>query len=246
MATLTTARITRLWAALSLGAALTLGAGGGLATAASPARPVLVELFTAQGCAACPDANKVVAELADRPGVLALTFPVDYWDYLGWSDTFAQPEFTARQRAYQSRFRLREIYTPEVIVAGSKEAAGSDKEKLHELIEDEGRRARRGPQLRITRQGERVSVGSGAVPRGGLEAWLIRYDPMRREVKVDRGENRGRTVVHRNLVREVVRLGTWSGQPRVYKAPAPKSDDLVSIVVLQEPRGGRVWSIARR
>jgi hypothetical protein len=78
-----------------------------------------------------------------------------------------------------------------------------------------------------------------------VEVWLVRYDPARREVKVDRGENRGRTVVQRNIVRELIRLGTWSGQPRGYAVPAPKSDDLKSLVILQAPRGGRVWAVAR-
>src|SRR4029079_15369870 len=80
--------------------------------------PVVVELFTAQGCASCGDANAYLAKLADRPGVLALTLPVDYWDYLGWADTFAKPEFAERQKAYVSKLSLREPYTPQVVVAG--------------------------------------------------------------------------------------------------------------------------------
>ena len=92
------------------------------AAAAKP--PVLVELFTAQGCGACRDANTYLARLADRPGVLALTFSVDYWDYLGWTDTFARPEYADRQRAYVNRLKLREPYTPQVVVDGRGEAQG--------------------------------------------------------------------------------------------------------------------------
>ena len=222
-----------------------MSTGDPVRAAASNARPVLVELFTAQGCSACPDANKFIAELADRPGVVALTFPVDYWDYLGWQDTFALPEFTARQRAYQARFKLKEIYTPEAIVAGAREAPGSDREKVEELIDDAAKRAQRGPRMWVQRKGTRIALGAASVPRGGLEVWLVRYDPTRREVKVDRGENRGRTVVHRNIVRELIRLGTWSGEARGYAVPAPKSEDLKSVVILQAPKGGRVWSLAR-
>jgi len=86
------------------------------ALAAKP--PVVVELFTAQGCSSCGKANQVVADMADDKGVLALTYSVDYWDYLGWTDTFAKPAFAARQRAYAQRFSLRDVPTPQVVVAG--------------------------------------------------------------------------------------------------------------------------------
>ena len=236
-----------MWAAFAVGLALCASlTGGAPARAAAPAsRPVLVELFTSQGCSSCPDANRFVAELAERRGVMALTFPVDYWDYLGWSDTFAQPEFTTRQRAYQSRFKLKEIYTPEIIVGGAEESAGSDRERVEKLIKAETARTHLGPRVRVQRNGTRIVLGDGSFPRGGLEVWLVRYDPSRREVKVDRGENRGRSVVHKNVVRELVRLGTWSGQARSYAVPAPKSDDLKFLVILQAPRGGPVWSLGR-
>jgi hypothetical protein len=91
---------------------------------APEAAPVVVELFTAQGCTSCPDANRKVGKLADRKGVLVLTFAVDYWDYAGWRDTFAQPDFTARQHAYADRLKVREIYAPEVVVGGRAEAPG--------------------------------------------------------------------------------------------------------------------------
>ena len=103
-----------------------------IAAAAKP--PVVVELFTAQGCASCGEANANLAKMAQREGVLALTFPVDYWDYLGWSDTFAKPEFTARQKAYVARLELREPYTPQVVVDGRAQAGGLQNEKVERLI----------------------------------------------------------------------------------------------------------------
>ena len=102
-------------------------------------RPVLVELYTAQGCEGCPQADLALGELAKRKGVVALTFSVDIWDYTGWSDTFAQPEFTARQQAYVKRMKLREIYTPEIVVDGAAEAAGSDKDAVATLIDKAGK-----------------------------------------------------------------------------------------------------------
>ena len=96
--------------------------------------PVLVELYTAQGCASCVDANGALGKTAERPDVLALTFSVDYWDYLGWPDTFARPEFTARQKAYVTRFALREPYTPQVEVDGRFQTGGKQTEKIDLLI----------------------------------------------------------------------------------------------------------------
>ena len=211
--------------------------------APASARPVLVELFTAQGCSACPDANRFADELSDRPGVEVVTFPVDYWDYLGWSDTFAQPEFTARQRAYQMRWKLKEIYTPEIVVGGAKESPGSDREKVEALIKAD--KPGPGPRIQVLRKGTRVTVGDGSAAMGSFDVWLMRYDPRKREVKVERGENRGKTVIHRNVVRELVRLGAWNGRSRSYPVPDAKGDGLKSLIVVQGVRGGRVLAIGK-
>jgi hypothetical protein len=219
------------------------GPVGARAAAPSSARPVLVELFTAQGCSACPDANRFADELAERKGLAVVTFPVDYWDYLGWSDTFAQPEFTARQRAYQMRWKLKEIYTPEIVVGGAKESPGSDREKVEALIKDE--KVGPGPKVQFLRKGTRVAVGNGSAASGTFDVWLMRYDPRKREVKVERGENRGKTVIHRNVVRELVRLGGWSGRARTYTVPDTKVDGLKTLIVVQGVRGGRVLAIGR-
>src|ERR1700754_250227 len=96
--------------------------------------PVVVELYTAQGCASCGEANAHVAKLADKPGVLALTFPVDYWDYLGWADTFAKPEFADRQKAYVAKLSLREPYTPQVVVDGATQAPGAKADRVDQLV----------------------------------------------------------------------------------------------------------------
>src|ERR1700750_707792 len=96
--------------------------------------PVVLDLYTAQGCASCGEANAHVAKLADKPGVLALTFPVDYWDYLGWADTFAKSDFTDRQKAYVARFSLREPYTPQVVVDGAAQAAATKAERVDQLL----------------------------------------------------------------------------------------------------------------
>lgn len=216
--------------------------------AAAPARaarpPVLVELYTAQGCGACNDANGYLARLADRPGIVALTFSVDYWDYLGWTDTFAQPEFADRQKAYVNRLRLREPYTPQVIVDGRDQAPAQKTAEADRLIRQAVAAPRNPPEIRFVGPG-RVDVGQARAPRGGADVWLIRYDPRPAPVEVKAGDNRGETVTERNVVREMVRLGGWRGQPKAFRLPPASDDALKTVVLVQAPRGGRVLGVGR-
>lgn len=213
------------------------------ATAAAARPPVVVELYTAQGCASCGEANAVVGRLAERPGVLALTFPVDYWDYLGWVDTFARPEFAERQKAYVARLNLREPYTPQVVIDGRQQAPGGKADRLEALVKAEARAPRNAPDIRLA--GRRVYVGSMRnPPRGGGEVWLIRYDPREQDVQVRSGENRGQTIPHRNVVREIRKLGDWRGRPAAYRAPAVAEEGLKTVVLLQA-RGGRILGVGQ-
>ena len=205
--------------------------------------PVLVELFTAQGCRTCRDADAHMGKLAERPGVLALTFSVDYWDYLGWTDTFARPEYTARQRAYVTRLKLREPYTPQVVVDGRQETQGQKASEVDRLVRIAATQTRNPPDMRFVGS-RRVDVGSGRIGRGGAEVWLIRYDPRSVEVTVRAGDNRGETVVQKNVVRQMQRLGVWRGTPRAVRLPTPIEDGLKTAVVVQGPRGGRVLGLA--
>ena len=206
--------------------------------------PVVVELYTAQGCASCGEANAYVAKLAERKDVLALTFPVDYWDYLGWADTFAKPEFADRQKAYVARLSLREPYTPQVVIDGRVEAAGQKSDRVERLLRDAERTPRDPPDIRFVGP-RRVDVGYGRAPKGGGEVWLIRYDPREQDVAVKSGDNRGQTIAHKNVVREVTRLGAWRGRPAAYRLPATTDDGLKSVVILQAGRGGRVLGVAQ-
>jgi len=205
-------------------------------------RPVVVELFTAQGCASCGRANAAEARLAERPDVLALTWPVDYWDYLGWKDTFARPEFTDRQRAYDQRFGPRDVYTPQVVVDGAVQASGSKTAAIDALIEAARHGQAASPQMQLREDG-RLAVGSGARPRDGGEVWLIRYDPREQDVEVKDGDNRGKTVPHKNVVRQLVRLGPWTGRPALFKLPPPTDDGLDTVVIVQGAKGGKVLGV---
>ena len=212
---------------------------------ASPDEPVVVELFTAQGCAGCPDANEVVAELAERPGVIALTFPVDYWDYLGWQDTFARPEFGERQRAYQAALRLRGVYTPQVVVDGRRQVAGSRRDAVEAAVSEAAGQRTWPPEMRFMEDGERVAVGSGRAPEGGAEVWLVRYHQGPEAVLVREGENRGATVRHANVVRQLVRLGEWTGAPRMFRLPEPSEADLGTVVLVQDQAAGAILAAGR-
>jgi hypothetical protein len=206
------------------------------ALAADAAHPTVVELFQSQGCSSCPPANAALAAYADRSDWLALTFAVTYWDRLGWKDTFAKPEYTDRQYAYA---RLGGTYTPEVVVNGRAAGVGADVSEVEGLARKAERSA--GPDVRI--EGDAVAIGAGAAPSGGADVWLALYDPRTLEVVVQRGENAGRTLPHRNVVKRLVRLGGWSGQ--AVSLPLPPSNGLARAVLVQTHGVGPILAAGR-
>lgn len=207
--------------------------------------PVVVELFTAQGCASCGEANANLGKLAERPDVLALTFPVDYWDYLGWADTFAKPEFAVRQKAYVAKLALREPYTPQIVVDGRAQVGGLQTDKIGKLVDAAAAGPRHGPDMAFI-GARRVDVGAGAAPKGGAEVWLIRFDPREQDVLVKKGDNKGQTVPHTNVVREIVKLGPWRGKPTAYRLPPAQEEGLATVVLVQGAKGGRVVGLVKR
>ena len=225
-------------AAIFSGIALAFVAGA--AMAARP--PVVVELFTAQGCSSCGPANASVAAMAGRDDVLPLTFSVDYWDYLGWKDTFAQKAFTDRQRAYAKKLGVREVYTPQVVIDGRVQASGVRPAQVEALLQTQARALRFPPDMEW-RGDNRAAVGSGRPPVGGAEVWLVRFDPRDQDVAVRRGDNRGQTIAHRNVVRQLVRLGAWAGRPRIYRLPPPPEEGLTSAVLVQGAAGGAMIGV---
>jgi hypothetical protein len=212
--------------------------------AAHERSPVVIELFTAQGCSACPKANVLLDSYAHRSHVIALTFPVDYWDYLGWRDTFAQPAFTERQRAYADRLKLRSLTTPEFVIDGAREATGPDSSKIDRLIDDANGDHGPAPRIHLVRHGGRVQIGVGAKPLRGADVWLIRYDPSLQEVKVKTGDNKGKVVAARNIVEELDRLGAWSGRAKTYVLPRASTPGLKSVILVQGTKGGRIIAVA--
>jgi hypothetical protein len=190
---------------------------GAPALAADASHPTVIELFQSQGCSSCPPANASLIEFVKRPDVLALNFSVDYWDRLGWKDTFDSPAYTARQYAYSRALGDSGVYTPEIIVNGRAEGVGDTVGEM-ETLARKADRGEGGPSLAI--EGGAVVVGEGKAPAGGAEVWLALYDPGVAEVAVARGENAGRTLAHTHIVHGLTKLGAWTGAATRFALPA--------------------------
>ena len=225
-------------ASLILAAAAVLAFAGKAASAPPPVQPVVVELFTSQGCSSCPPADAALAQVADRDDVIALSFGVTYWDELGWKDTFARPEFTARQKAYSRRFGGAP-YTPEVVAGGRADSVGNSKARIEALIA----KTRAPAAAAIAATPATATVTAGVAPRGGADVWLVRYDPRTVEVTPRKGDTRGQALVQRNMVREISRLGAWRGKPTAYRLPASGAEGLETVVLVQAAKGGKIIGV---
>jgi hypothetical protein len=215
---------------------------GASVRAADTAHPAVIELFQSQGCSSCPPANANVNALGERPNVLALSFAVTYWDRLGWKDTFGKSEFTDRQWRYARAMGRDGVYTPQVVVNGRLPGVGADPGEIEGLM----RRADRGVAgPAVTISGGVVEIGAATAPPQGADVWLVRYDPRTLEVQVRRGENAGKTLPHRNIVRELARLGGWGGRAERFDIPADDSGLSVAILV-QTTSAGPILAAAKR
>ena len=220
----------RLIAALLLCASMTASAH-----ADDPAHIVVVELYQSQGCSSCPPADAVLNGIADRPDVIALNFAVTYWDYLGWKDSFAQPAFNRRQADYATAGGRSNVSTPQMILDGRRAIVGSSRAETERAIAFASR-SPAGPQLNLTR--DSVSISAAKAERAAT-LWLVRYDPRNIPVPIRAGENGGRTIDHRNIVRQLIALGTWRGN--LARFALPKGEPGLSrAILLQSGRGGPI------
>jgi hypothetical protein len=209
---------------------------------ASPARtPVVVELFQSQGCSDCPPAQEHLNQLADRPEILALSYGVTYWDYLGWKDSFASPQYTRRQEDYSARNHGIGVATPQYWINGRQTVLGANPWRVSQLIDQAG--SSEGPPLSVANSN--LTIGAGVAPPGGADVWLVRYDPRTIQVAIRAGENGGRTIPHRDVVRQLTRIGRWSGTPQTIVLPGDATDGLKSAVLLQAGAGGPILSATK-
>ena len=225
-----------------LSRALSLGFLLGLFPLAALAaqRPVVVELFTSEGCSSCPPADRFLTELArQRPDVLPLAFHVTYWNALGWADPFSMEAATQRQAQYGARFGDGS-YTPEMVVDGERSLVGSDRDKAEEAIAAARGSGQPSATVDLHRQGDRISIRIGAGSCSGRIV-LIGFDPEHRTA-VGRGENSGRTLTESNIVRSIRPIGQWSGAALTLDESAPAGQEAA---VLIEGPGGRIIGAAR-
>ncbi len=237
---MTRSGVTRVLLALALAwPVMNAGAVARAATAASGVGPLQVlELFQSQGCSSCPPANANLMAIADQRDVLTLSWQVTYWDHLGWKDSFAQPAFTQRQRDYARSLGHAGVWTPQVVINGRGDVVGAVPADLAQGLRRYGRS---GDAARIALRPGKVEVSGPAV---NGQVYLVRFDPRIVQVPVGAGENAGRTLPHRNIVREFRLLGTVHGGG-VFAAPPASDPALKTAILIQDGIAGPILAAIR-
>jgi hypothetical protein len=230
---------------------------GHLFTAALADQPTVVELFTSEGCSKSPAADALLSELAGRPDVLALSFHVTYWNRMGWTDPFATEANTRRQRHYNEVVGRDSVYTPQMIVDGSRQVAGNRPRAIGEAVSAsrEAASARRLNSQLNNRLTIGMEAGDGtlniAIPRGGAahgcggreaHVLLVRYELLRGK-SVKAGENQGQRLRHSNVVRELVDMGPWNGSARTLQVPMAPAGYGIAVLVQEFDAEGRPATI---
>ncbi|WP_170937338.1 MULTISPECIES: DUF1223 domain-containing protein [Rhodomicrobium] len=197
------------------------------AAASEQKRMDVLELFTSQGCSSCPPADLLLGSYAKRPDVLALSFPVSYWDHLGWKDTLAKDSYNDRQRSYAEARGDREIYTPQLVVNGMVHAVGSQRGAVEAALKKSSHAlAESWVPVSMSYAGGSVQLDAGAAPAGSPyrsgTLWLAFYSDSV-TVPIVRGENNGREITYTNVVRQLLPAGPWNGQAARYDVKIPRA-----------------------
>lgn len=203
----------------------------------------VVELFTSQGCSSCPPADKIIGDLAKDPSVIALSMPIDYWDYLGWKDTLADSRFSARQKAYSQMRGDRDVYTPQVVVNGATQVIGSDADRIQGAISETKKGAVMTVPVSMSVSGKHVNVSvaasSNAPDTAHGEVWICSVSKAV-PITVGRGENRGKQLTYYNVVRNWLKVGDWTGNAANWTLPLENiSRDGVDAAVVYVQDGTR-------
>ncbi|MDA8587022.1 DUF1223 domain-containing protein [Rhodobacteraceae bacterium] len=205
---------------------------------------VVVELFTSQGCSSCPPADKILGELAKRDYVIALSLHVDYWDYLGWKDQFAQEKFTGRQRAYAHAAGERTIYTPQMIIGGIDHVIGSRPMQIADFVQKH-RAKTPAVNVDLSRNGDQVVIEAtrSSQPAAPATVYLVTY-VAHATADIRRGENAGRKITYHHVVQEWVELGRWTGSD-AFTADAKVAADVPFAVLVQSGTNGPMLGAAQ-
>ncbi|KEJ90115.1 DUF1223 domain-containing protein [Sulfitobacter donghicola] len=215
-----------------------------VAPAFADQHPVVVELYTSQGCSSCPPADAMLAELSGRDDVIAIALHVDYWDYIGWKDEFGDAGHAKRQRDYANKAGRRTIYTPEMIVQGQTDIVGAKPKALSKAIAEHKAKA---PlmELKAVRDGATVKV-EGSVPTTGaapMEVHVLQVLPSHK-TRITRGENRGNTLQYSNIAHDWQLAGQWDGADALTMTLDVRNDDPV-VVLVQEANAGAIIGAVR-
>lgn len=206
----------------SAGAGALASLTGSGAALAKRSAPVVVELFTSQGCSSCPPADAFMGELIHRPGVIALSYNVDYWDYLGWRDTLGSPVFSRRQRDYAARRGDGQVYTPQMVIDGRHHAVGSQKAAVFRAIAEAARGDGATVPVKVSETSNEVVIDVAGAPGERLKrdstVWVLVVAP-RITVAISRGENAGNKITYSNVVRRIIPAGSWHGDAVTLKLP---------------------------
>jgi hypothetical protein len=181
--------------------------------------PVLVELFTSQGCSSCPQADQILGELQRRDDVVALSFSIDYWDYIGWRDTLASHENTLRQQTYEKVLPSHRVYTPQMVVDGAEDVVGNQRSQVLEVIAKRAKAASSRVAISLKQSGDTVQVRIAGGAGQPATVWLA-HTLSSRTVNISRGENGGKVITYHNVVRDYAAVGKWSGQALSLDLPA--------------------------
>ena len=209
--------------------------------AAAKERPVVLELFTSQGCSSCPPADALLHEFAKENGIIPLAFHVDYWDYIGWKDTFSKPSFTNRQRQYARAMGEQMIYTPQIIINGSVHLVGNDRAAIMQSVKKSVAKPRIADlQTQINAQQITVHLSNGQ--NGQYEIRHITYRP-KSTITITRGENAGRTIEYANVVTSHQIIGEWNGRGDLTVDTAASQIDR-NVILLQRKGHGEIVAAA--
>jgi hypothetical protein len=221
-------------------AALALAVSAAAAIAGPLQRPVVVELYTSQGCSSCPPADALLGRLAHRPGILAMSLPITYWDMLGWKDTLASDANTRRQKAYAAAMGHGAVYTPQMIIDGASDVVGSREAEVEAAIAARAADAGVPPAVPValneTPEALHVTIGAAPGDKPDATVWLFHLRAVA-TVNIGAGENDGRTMTYHNVVGDLRAVGLWKGQPMRLDVPRAAMEgsvhDAVAVVVQQ-------------
>jgi len=238
---------------LGTGATVSLIAGstaGGSSVFAAKTAPIVVELFTSQGCSSCPPADKLLGELSKQKNIIPLSFNVDYWDYLGWRDTLGSSKHTKRQQAYAANRGSRRVYTPQMIINGHVDVVGSRRKQVFAALAKESSPGQRIP-MKMSDNGTEITIEVGDSPNSSIAQkatiWIL-VTAASISVPVKRGENRGKNITYHNVVRQLMPAGTWTG--KALKITLPKAGLGVEsnsdcVALLQQGMVGKIIGVVR-